>query len=157
MKSTAPWSSKFWTFGMAAVLAAGSPLVATAAPAIPDPCKLVTATEIEQIAGSLKRGPKAGDVASGDVSCTYAPAKGPAWISISLHEGDLAYWRRRNGGPHPVALPEFGQDAFVNPDAEGSADLYAKKGGLTLRVSMPKGPQAVDTAKAIARKALSRP
>ncbi len=118
---------------------------------------MVTAAELEQITGSLKGAPKAGDIASGDVSCKYAPVKGPAWISISLHEGDLTYWRQRNGGPQPVALPELGRDAFVNPDSEGSADLYARKGNLTLRVSMPKGPQAVDTAKAIAKKALARP
>ena len=37
-----------------------------------------------------------------------------------------------------MSLPEFGQDAFVNPDFEGSADLYAKKGPLILRVSMPR-------------------
>ena len=36
------------------------------------------------------------------------------------------------------------------------ADLYAKKGTLVLRVSMPKGPQAVESVKAIARKALAR-
>jgi len=55
-----------------------------------------------------------------------------------------------------VALPEFGSDAFVNPDFEGSADLYAKKGSLILRVSMPKGPQSIDAVKAIARKAMPR-
>jgi hypothetical protein len=131
--------------------------VATAAPSIPDPCKLVTAAEVEQTVGSLKAAPKAGDMASGDVSCRYLPVKGPAWISLSLQEGELAYWKQRNGGPHPVSLPELGRDAFANADSEGSAELYVKKGNLTLRVSLPKGPQAIDTAKALARKALARP
>jgi hypothetical protein len=44
----------------------------------------------------------------------------------------------------------------VNPDFEDSADLYAKKGSLILRVTMPKGPQSVEAVKAIARKALAR-
>jgi|SRR5581483_11731948 len=141
---------------VAGILAAGSTLVVKAAPAIPDPCKLITQAELEQIAGPLKGTPKAGDAASGDVSCEYTPAKTPSWISIRLHDGELSYWKRRNGGPNPVSLPEFGKDAFVNPDAEGSADLYAKKGNLILRVSMPKGPMAVEMVKAIAKRALPR-
>jgi len=141
--------------GVAAILlAAGSTLAIRAAPAIPDPCKLVTAAELQQIAGPLKGAPKPG--ASGEVACEYTPAKAPAWIRISLHDGELGYWKTRNGGKNPVSLPEFGTNAFVNPDFEGSTDLYAKKGDLVLSVSMPKGPTAVDMVKAIARKALPR-
>ena len=156
MKSSTWWWSKLLSCGVAAILGGGSTLVARAAPAIPDPCKLITATELEQIAGRLKGAPRAGDIASGEVSCEYAPVKAPTWINISLHDGDLSYWKKRNGGQNPVSLPEFGKDAFVNPDFEGSADLYAKKGALILRVSMPKGPTAVDMTKAIARLALPR-
>lgn len=141
---------------VAAILAAGPPLAAKADPAIPDPCKLVTAAEMQQLVGPLKGAPKQGDIASGDVSCEYTPASGPAWIEVRLQEGELSYWRRRNGGPDPMSLPELGKDAFANPDFEGSADLYAKKGNLVLRISLPKGPKAVDTAKAIAKKALVR-
>ncbi len=157
MKSTTQRWLKYWAVGIAAVFAGGSTLFAIAAPSVPDPCKLVTAAEVEQIAGSLKGAPKAGDVASGDISCRFVPVKGPAWINISLHEGDLTYWRKRNGGTHPVALPELGQGAFVNADSDGLADLYVRRGDLTMRVTMPKGPQAIDTAKAIAKRALARP
>ena len=156
MSSSINWSSKVLSFGVAALLSGVSTMGAGAAPAIPDPCKLVTPAEIEQIAGPMKGAPKPGDVASGDISCEYKPAKAPAWISIRLHDGELGYWRKRNGGQNSVSLPELGKDAFVNPDFEGSTDLYAKKGSLILRVSLPKGPQAVDIAKAIATKALSR-
>jgi hypothetical protein len=141
---------------VAAILAAGTPLVATADPAIPDPCKLVTAAEIQQLVGPLKGVPKQGDFASGDVSCEYTPASGPAWIEVRLQEGELSYWRKRNGAPDAMSLPELGKDAFVNPDSDGTADLYAKKGNLVLRVSLPKGPKAVDTATAIAKNALAR-
>jgi hypothetical protein len=141
--------------GIAAVFAGWLANPGEAAPAIPDPCKLVTAGEVEKIAGPLKGAPKPGDVASGDVSCEYRPAK-TAWINVRLQEGELSYWKTRNGGKNPLPLPEFGKDAFVNPDFEGSADLYAKKGNLVLRVSAPKGPMAVDMIKAIATKALSR-
>lgn len=125
-----------------------------AAPAIPDACKLVTAAELEQIAGPLKGSPKPGGL--GEAACEYAPAKAPAWIRISLADGELNYWKSRNGGKNPMLLPELGTGAFVNPDFEGSADLYAKKGNLILRITLPKGPSAVDTAKAIAKKALPR-
>ena len=151
---TRVWSR--WVFwGVAAILATGSTLV-RAAGATPDPCKLITQAELEQIAGPLKGVPKAGDTASGDVSCEYKPVKTPSWISIRLHDGELSYWKRRNGGTNPVSLPEFGKDAFVNSDSDGSTDLYAKKGNLILRVSMPKGPTAVEMVKAIAKKALAR-
>ena len=42
--------------GLALALAA---LSASAAPALPNPCKLITVAEIEQIAGPLKEAPKA--------------------------------------------------------------------------------------------------
>ena len=148
------WLSKFLVCGVA--ILGGASTLASAAPVIPDPCKLITTAEIEQIVGRLKGPPKAGDIASGDVSCEYALVKAPSWINIRLHDGDLSAWRQRNGGKNSLSLPELGKDAFVNPDFEGSADLYAKKGGLILRVSTPNGPGAVDMVKAIARLALPR-
>ncbi len=155
MQSSTTWSSSL-LLCVAAFLAAGPPPAAQADPAIPDPCKLVTAAEIQQLVGPLKAAPKQGDIASGDVSCEYAPATGPAWIEVRLQEGELSYWRKRNGRPDAMSLPELGKDAFVNPDSDGSADLYARKGNLVLRVSLPTGPTAVDMAKAIAKKALAK-
>jgi hypothetical protein len=140
--------------GVAVLLSGGSALPMQAAPAIPDPCKLITTAELEQITGPLRGAPKPGG--PGEVSCEYTPAKAPAWIRVGLADGELNYWKSRNGGKNPVSLPGFGSGAFVNPDFEGSADLYAKKGSLILRISLPKGPTAVDTAKAIAKKALPR-
>ena len=144
---------------LAPILVAASALVAGAAhaaPPPPDPCKLVTVAEMQQIVGPLNGAPKGTDPKSGEISCSYAPAKGPSFVEITLHDGDLASWKKRNGGKTPAALPEFGGDAFVNPDFEGWADLYATKGGLILRVTMPKGPQSIEAVKAIARKALPR-
>ena len=156
MKSSTRWST-LWVCGVVATFSAGTRLVArAAAPAIPDPCKLITVAELEHIVGPLKGNPRPGNIKSGDISCEYASATGPAWISLSLHDGELTYWKNRNGGKTPVSLPELGKDAFVNTDFEGSADLYAKKGALILRVTMPKGPKAVDELNAIAKKALAR-
>ena len=138
--------------GAAAVLVVGA---AHAAPP-PDPCTLVTVAEMQQIVGPLKGAPTGTDPKSGEISCSYTPAKGPSFVEVSLQDGDLAAWKKRNGGKNPVAVPEFGADAFINPDFENWADLYAKKGGLVLRVTMPKGAQSIESVKAIARKALAR-
>jgi hypothetical protein len=143
---------------LAALLATAPLLVAGAAHAAPppDPCKLVTVAEMQQIMGPLKGAPKGTDPKSGEISCTYTPVQGPSFVEVTLNDGDLPAWKKRNGGKSPVAVPEFGADAFINPDFEGWADLYAKKGGLVLRVTMPKGAQSMEAVKAIARKALPR-
>ncbi len=154
--SSSAWRTASLLYGAAAILVGSSTLVAKGAPAIPDPCKLITAAELEQIAGPMKGAPKRGDIASGDVSCEYMSVKANTRIDISLHQGELSYWRKRNGGPNPLPLPKLGKDAFVNPDFEGSADLYAAKGSLILRVSMPKAAASVDMVVAIAQKALPR-
>jgi hypothetical protein len=144
---------------LVALLATASVLVvgaAHAAPPPPDPCKLVTVAEMQQIMGPLSGPPAGTDPKSGEISCSYTPSKGPSFVEITLHDGDLAAWKKRNGGKNPVAVPEFGADAFINPDFQDWADLYAKKGGLILRVTMPKGAQSIEAVKAIARKALAR-
>ncbi len=139
---------------VAAILAGGSSLAARADMAIPDPCKLITVTEMQQIVGPLDGTPKRTDY--GEVNCSYTTAKGPSFIDISLVEGDLADVRRRDAHKNAISLPDFGKDAFVNPNFQDFADLYAKKGNLILRVTLPMGPTAVDTAKAIAKRALTR-
>jgi len=138
---------------IAAVLSAGLAFLAWAAPAPPNPCKLATVAEIEQILGKLKEPPKVTDEGA---TCTYAPAKGQGFLDVTLHDADLAALKKRNGGKNAVAVPEFGSGAFVTPDFENFAELYAKKGNLVLRVSVPKGPEAVEVVKAVARKALPR-
>ena len=138
----------------AALLSLVSP--AYAAPAIPYPCKLITVAEVQQIVGPLKGAPEGTDPKSGEISCGYVPSKGPRFVDIALHEGDLSSWKNLNGGKNPVALPEFGNDAFLNPDFNDWVDLYAKKGSVVLRVTMSKGPQSIEAVKAIARKALAR-
>jgi hypothetical protein len=151
--------STFRSLGLlcvAAILAGGSSLAARADAATPDPCKLITVTEMQQIVGPLDGTPKRTNPSYGEVNCSYTPAKGPSFIDISLVEGDLADLRRRAAHKNAISLPDFGKDAFVNPNFHDFADMYAKKGNLILRVTLPMGPTAVDTAQAIAKKALTR-
>jgi len=144
---------------LAALLATAPVLVVGAvhaAPPPPDPCKLVSVAEMQQIMGPLSGAPTGTDPKSGEISCTYTPLKGPSFVEVALHDGDLAGWKKRNGGKNPVAVPEFGADAFFNPDFQDWVDLYAKKSGLILRVTMPKSAQSIEGVKSIARKALAR-
>jgi hypothetical protein len=152
--STRKWSTL--SAGATAAALAGCLTLVGHAQAIPDPCALITVSELTQIVGPLKGAPKPGDIKNGDVSCEYTPARAPGSVIVLLQQGDLDYWKSRNGGKNPVAAPELGAGAFVNPDFAGSTDVYAKKGSLVLRVSMPKGPTAIDSVKAIAKKALAR-
>ena len=151
MKSFRSWSARL-SLSLFAVGVSGSALAASAAPAFPNPCSLVTVAEMQQLVGKLAGTPKVSD----GNNCSYEPANGPSFVDVELHDGKLSDWKQLNGGKNPVAVPEFGPDAFVNLDFQGWSDLYVKKGNLVLRVTMPKGPQSVDTVKAIARKALTR-
>lgn len=155
MKHPARWTFRLWRWAGLAALAAVAPWPAGAAPVAPDPCSLVTAAELQPLVGALKGRPSRSG-GPGAATCEFTLAQADGWVEIGLHDGDLGHWKKRNGGKAPQAQPEFGADAFVNPDFEGSAELYAKKGTLALRVSMPKGPAAVEALKAVARKALTR-
>src|SRR6476661_690505 len=88
-------STLFWS---AAVAALSATLVVHGAPTVPDPCTLITVSELAQIVGPLKGTPKPGDIKAGDISCEYTLAKEPAWIALRLHDGELSYWKSRNGG-----------------------------------------------------------
>ena len=147
--------SKWWV--AAVVFPAISLVGVRGATPPPDPCKLITVAEVEAIVGRLEGAPVPGG--AGEVCCEYKPAQGARWVEVRLHEGDLSSWKKRNGGPKPVPMPEFGKDAFMNPDADGSVELFAKKGDFVLRVSIPNdqgNAQVTPMVLAIARKALAR-
>ncbi len=139
-----------------AVCAGGALLFVQAEAAVPNPCSLVTAAEMQAIVGPLAGAPRATDPASGEVTCSFEPVNGPSFVDVSLHDGDLKSWKARNGGKSPVSLPELGADAFVNPSTNDWVDLFAKKGAVIVRVTLPTGPKSMDMAKAIAKKALAR-
>jgi hypothetical protein len=147
---------KLWWGGIL-ILCAGVSCSAGAGPTAPDPCTLVTVSELEEIVGKIKEGPKSGDQKSGDLSCLYVTANHSAWIEIRLHEGDFELMKKSFGGKAPAAVPDLGKDSFLNENyQEFSAELFTKKGTLALRVSMAKGPAAREKLTAIAKKALLR-
>lgn len=134
---------------MAAPLSAGR--------AIPDPCKLITLAELEEVVGKISKGPTPSDPSSGEVSCEYTVAKDSSWFMINLHEGSFDDMRKKFGGKSPASVPEVAKDAFLNQQySDFSAELFTKKGDLILRVSMPKGPSAAAKIKAVAKMILPR-
>jgi hypothetical protein len=90
MKSSAVAASTWSSFAAIAALCAFVSPVPQGAPAVPDPCALITVSELAQIVGPLTGKPRPGDIKAGDVSCEYTPATEPAWIALRLNEGDLA-------------------------------------------------------------------
>src|SRR5215813_9815844 len=154
MRNTLTWTWLGLLFGMIILLDSLTPLVA--AFPVPDPCKLITVAELEQIVGKLKEGPKP-IKEGGQISCDYTVAKDSSWLDITLHEGNFDQVKKSFGGKNPLHVPELGKDAFVNSNYEDfSAELFVKKGDVVLRVSLPKGPTAVGKIKEIAKKALPR-
>jgi len=143
---------KLWLGISIVLLAGGLTGFVQGASAIPDPCKLVSKAEMEQIVGPTSGAPTIFD----GNTCEFTPAKTIRWINVSLHDGELSSWKSRNGGKSPLSVPEFGKDAFLVLDADGTTELFTKKGIFVLRVGMPKGPTAVEMVKAITRKALAR-
>ena len=156
--------SRAW-LGVLAILAisiAPTP-AAAAAPALPDPAKLITVPELEQIVGKIKLGPTALDYSpAGSAGCEYRrDIEGDdSWVNVEIFSPDLCSIesaRAKFGGKAPQSVPEFGKDAFFNPNfVDFSAELFAQKGNFILRVSMPTAPDAVEKLKAIVRKALPR-
>lgn len=153
-----PWSHALRVCGLIAILP--SLVAGVSAAPVPDPGNLITVAELEQIVGKVKEGPKNVECVAPEVSCEYTLAQDSSWIDIGLFPADQATFDRNRKsfeGKSALPVPELGKDAFVNPDyADFSAELFVKKGDLVLRVSMPKGPTAVESIKAIARKALTR-
>ena len=93
------------------LLAAAPVLVAGAyaAPPPPDSCKLVTVAEMQQIMGPLSGTPTGTDPKSGEISCSYTPAKGPSFVEVTLHEGDLAAWSQgQQVSPHGADRTSLG-------------------------------------------------
>ena len=81
-------------FSLALLGAAVSITAAQAAPAPPNPCKLATVAEIEQIVGPLKSAPRATDPKSGEITCAYEPAKGRASSTSACTTATLPHGRK---------------------------------------------------------------
>ena len=138
------------------VFAGGALLFVQAEAAVPNPCSLVTAAEMQAIVGKLSGTPRATDPASerspvpSNPSTARASSTFPCTTGTSRHGRPVTAARRRCHCRNlaPMLSPIRATNDWV--------DLYAKKGAVILRVTLPTGPKSMDMAKAIAKKALSR-
>lgn len=141
------------------LLAIGPGTIAAAAE-LPDPGKLITVAELEPIVGKVEAGPKPVDAPEGAVASEFTLAIDSSWVTLTVFLTDRFEFedaKRKFGGPDAVSVPEFGEDAFINPSVAGiAADLYAVKGNVVLEVSVAKGEGAVEKLRAIAKIALER-
>jgi hypothetical protein len=110
---------------------------------------------MQQIIGPLSAPPSGTDPKSGEVSCSYTPAKGPSFVEVTLHDGDLIAWKKRNGGKSPSRYRNSEPTLSSIPTFR-TGGLVCEEGAFILRVTMPKGAQSIEAVKAIARKALTR-
>ncbi len=124
-----------------------------AAPAV-DPCKLVTAADVEAIVGRLKGLPKS-DVSEGARVCSFAFTDRANELEIWVYPA-AGLERARAAYKDLTVVTDVGAEAFLrrNPTIDW-IELYAKKGGVTLQVAMPRGAGDADKVKALARKALA--
>lgn len=122
----------------------------------PEPCSLLTSAEVEQVVGKLKGSPK-GDKEVAASWCNYEFAGGKDAMEVWVFPAD-AIDRARKKAKKPVAVKGLGDDALMDRGAFGLnyVDLYIKKGGTTVKLSLKETAGDEEKLKALAQKAVGR-
>lgn len=147
------------TFAMAVVsgyLILTMGLLAEAAPTAVDPCTVVTTAEVEQVIGKVKGTPKA-DKEGAAAWCNYEFANGKDAFEVWVFPAD-GIDRGRKQAKKPVTMKGLGDDAFMNRGMHGLdyVDLFIKKGGVTVKLSLHETAGDEQKLKQLAQKALGR-
>ena len=128
----------------------------SAAPPNVEPCSLLTTSDIEQVVGPLKGKPEAGQ--EGDASwCNYEFANGKDAVEVWVFPAQ-AIERGRKVSKNPVVIKGLGDDAFMDRGMHGInyVNLFIKKGGATVKLSIQETVGDEDKLKALAQKAVRR-
>jgi hypothetical protein len=122
----------------------------------PEPCSVLTTAEVEQVIGELKGAPKA-DKEGAASWCNYGLANGKDAMEVWVLPPD-AIERARKKAKKPVAVKGLGDDAMMDRGAFGLdyVDLYIKKGGTTVKLSLKETAGDEDKLKALGQKAVGR-
>lgn len=124
--------------------------------ASPAPCSLLTTAEVEQIVGKLKGAPTTDK--EGEASwCNYEFANGKDALEVWVFPSE-AIGRSRTISKNPVTVKGLGDDAFMDRGMHGLnyVNLYVKKGGTTINVSIQETARDEEKVKALAQHALRR-
>lgn len=140
------------TFLVSCALAAGI-AASQGAPSI-DPCTLVTVADVEAIVGKLK-GPPRSETEERTRSCNFT-FTGSDEMEIWVYPAD-GLDRARRLNKDLAAVTDVGAEAYMRRDASIDwIELYARKGAVSIQVTMKNAPGATDKVKALARKALAK-
>ncbi len=122
----------------------------------PDPCSLLTTAEVEQVVGKLK-GPPTSDKEGAASWCNYEFANGKDALEVWVFPSE-AIGQGRKISKNPVTVKGLGDDAFMDRGMHGLnyVNLYVKKGGTTINVSLQETAGDEAKVKALAQKALRR-
>ncbi len=133
-----------------------SALMATPSMAAPEPCSLLTTSEVEQVVGPLK-GKPTGDKEGAAAWCNYEFANGKDLMEVWVFPAD-AINRGRKVSKNPVVVKGLGEDAFMDRGMHGInyVNLFVKKGGTTVKLSIQETADDEEKLKTLARTALNR-
>ncbi len=133
-----------------------SAIMATSSMAAPEPCSLLTTSEVEQVVGPLK-GKPTGDKEGDAAWCNYEFANGTDLMEVWVFPAD-AINRGRKVSKNPVAVKGLGDDAFMDRGMHGLnyANLFIKKGPVAVKLSLKETAGDEDKLKTLARKTLNR-
>lgn len=128
--------------------------VTLAAP--PEPCSLLTTAEVEQAVGKLSGTPtvdKEGDAAW----CNYEFAGNKYAMEVWVFPAD-GLDRAKKKAKNPTAVKGLGDEAILTRGMFGLdyVDLYIKKGGTTIKITLKETAGDEDKLKTMGQKAVGR-
>jgi hypothetical protein len=131
-------------------------LMAMPSLAAPEPCSLLTTAEVEQVVGTLKGAPKADNEGAASW-CNYEFANGKDLMEVWVFPAE-AIERGRKVSKKPVVIKGLGDEAFMDRGMHGInyVNLFVKKGGTTVKLSIQETHGDEEKLKALAKKALNR-
>ncbi len=129
---------------------------AVAAPPAVDPCKILTTVEIEQVVGKLSGAPKA-DKEGEAAWCDYQFANGKDALEVWVFPAD-GLDRAKKKAKNQTAVKGLGDEAFLTRGMFGLdyVDLYIKKGGTTVKLSLKETAGDEEKLKTLGQKAVGR-
>lgn len=122
----------------------------------PAPCSLLTTAEVEQVVGKLNGKPKA-DQEGAASWCDYQFANGKDAMEVWVFPAD-GIDRGRKVSKKPVPVKGLGDDAFMDRGMHGLdyVNLFGKKGGTTVKLSLKGTAGDEEKVKTLAQKAVGR-
>ena len=122
----------------------------------PNPCSLLTISEVEQVVGKLERAPTSETLGHG-VRCGYDFADEKN--EFEIWTSGASWWKAlHKDAKQPVMVSGLGDEAFMDRgkvDPE-DVDLYIRKGATLIVLMTRKSPGDEENLKTLGKKAVGR-